>query len=260
MSRKGEMTMPPLEELLKRLKLPTISTRYADLAREAERGRWTHERYLMALAEAEVAHRDDRGRQERLKHAGFPLLKTLGDFDFRAIPHLRQPQIMELATGEWIKGKETVALLGPPGTGKTHMAIALGIAACEAGYRVKFGTASALVNSLTEAQSELRLSRMMAQLGKYDLLVLDELGYLPFTTQGAQLLFQVLADRYERGAVLFTSNLPFTRWTEVFGDQALTAALLDRLAHRIHVIEMTGTSYRFKERMKRDKGADPIDE
>lgn len=248
--------MPSLEELLKRLKLPTIAGRYSDLAREAERGRWTHERYLMALAEAEVAHRDERGRQERLKQAGFPLFKTLAGFDFSARRQLRQAQVMELAKGDWIGGKETVALLGPPGTGKTHMAIALGIAACEAGYRVKFQTASALVNMLTEAQSELRLSRMMAQLAKFDLLVLDELGYLPFTTQGAQLLFQVLADRYERGAVLFTSNLPFTRWTEVFGDQALTAALLDRLAHRIHILEMTGTSHRFKERMKKDEGGE----
>jgi len=244
--------MLSLEEHLKRLKLPTIAGRYAELARDAERGRWTHERYLMALAAAEVAHRDDRARQDRLKQAGFPLDKTLAQFDFSARPQLRQGQVADLAKGDWIRGKETVALLGPPGTGKTHLAIALGIAACEAGYRVKFQTASGLVNMLTEAQGELRMSRQLNQLSKYDLLVLDELGYLPFSAQGAQLLFQVLADRYERGSVLFTSNLPFSRWTEVFGDQALTAALLDRLAHRVHVLEMTGTSYRFKERMARD--------
>lgn len=240
-----------LKSYLKRLKLPTVAANYRRFAQEAASGNQPYERYLMALAEAEVHHRETNSERKRIAQARFPVLKGLDNFNFTTIPSLNKQAILELTQGGYIEAKENVVFVGPTGTGKTHCAIALGVAACRQGRRVRFATAAGLINELIEAQTQLRLSRIEASLLKLDLLILDEVGFVPFTKTGAELLFGVLTDRYERRSVLVTSNLDFGSWTEVFGDPRLTAALLDRLTHRCHILEFQGDSYRFKESLRR---------
>lgn len=203
----------------------------------------------------EVHHREANAERKRIAQARFPVLKGLDNFDFTAIPSLNKQVILELAQGRYIQAKENAVFAGPTGTGKTHCAIALGVAACRQGKRVRFATAAGLINELVEAQAQLRLSRLEAALLKLDLLILDEVGFVPFTKVGAELLFGVLTERYERGSVLVTTNLDFASWTEVFGDPRLTGALLDRLTHRCHIVEFQGDSYRFKESLRRKKQA-----
>jgi DNA replication protein DnaC len=233
-----------LQTYLKRLRLPTVAGNYRRFSQEASQSNQTYERYLLALAEAEVEHREANAER-------FPTLKTLDAFDFSAIPAVNKQAIVELAQGHYLDAKENVILLGPTSTGKTHCAIALGTAACRQGKRVRFATAAGLINELIEAQAQLRLSKLEAALLKLDLLVLDEVGFVPFSKLGAELLFGVLTERYERGSVLVTSNLDFASWTDIFGDARLTGALLDRLTHRAHIIEFQGDSYRFKESLRR---------
>jgi DNA replication protein DnaC len=240
-----------LQTYLKRLRLPAVAANYQRVAQEAGRTNQSYERYLLALAEAEVQQREANAERQRLGQARFPSLKTLDAFDFTAIPALSKQTIIELAQCHYLQARENIVLLGPTGTGKTHCAIALGIAACREGKRVRFVTAAGLVNELMEAKAQLRLSKLEAALSRLDLLVLDEVGFVPFTKAGAELLFGVLSDRYERGSVLLTTNLDFASWTEVFGDARLTGALLDRLTHRCHIIEFQGDSYRFKESLRR---------
>jgi DNA replication protein DnaC len=170
------------------------------------------------------------------------------------VPHLSKPKVLELARGEWIEQRSNICLLGSPGTGKTHVATALGLAACRQGKRVRFFTAAALVTQLEEAQKRYQLDRLLAQLDRADLLICDELGYLSFSRSGAELLFQVFADRYERRSLLVTSNLAFSEWGQVFQGERMTAALLDRLTHRCQIFEMNGESFRFRESMKSKKG------
>jgi DNA replication protein DnaC len=226
---------------------------YVRLAREAADADEGYEAYLLKLTELELAQRSANALANRIKAAGFPVLKDLDTYDFSVMPSLGKQKILELARGEWIEQKFNSCFIGSAGTGKTHVSIALGQAACRGGHRVRFYTAAGLVNQLEEAQKQYRLEKLLSALDRVDLLIVDELGYLSFTRAGAELLFQVFADRYERGSILITSNLPFGEWNSVFQGERMTAALLDRLTHRCHIFEMNGESYRFRESAKAAK-------
>jgi DNA replication protein DnaC len=226
---------------------------YAKLSREAAAADENYEEYLLRLTDLEVAQRSANALTARIKAAGFPVLKDLDTYDFSAMPSVPKAKIVELARGEWIEQKFNLCLLGNAGTGKTHLAIALGQAACRAGQRVRFFTAAALVNALEEAQKQYRLERFLGQLDKLDLLAIDELGYLSFSRSGAELLFQIFAERYERASILVTSNLAFSDWGSIFQGERMTAALLDRFTHRCHIFEINGESYRFRESAKAAK-------
>jgi DNA replication protein DnaC len=240
-----------LQTNLKHLRLPTIGAEFAQLARQAAGE--SHEQYLLRLTELELAARAANTLKARIHAAGFPIHKDFDTYDFTALPQLNKPKILELARGEWLAQHFNCALIGSAGTGKTHLAIALGLAACRQGRRVRFFTAANLVTRLEEAQKQYQLERFLAQLDRLDLLICDELGYLSFTRGGAELLFQVFADRYERASLLVTSNLPFGDWGQVFQGERMTAALLDRLTHHCHIFEMNGESYRFRESVKAQK-------
>ncbi|HYT87741.1 MAG TPA: IS21-like element helper ATPase IstB [Gemmataceae bacterium] len=242
-----------LRSNLKQLRLPTMHSEFEKLAREAAAANEGYEQYLLRLTELEVAARASNAVQARIRQAGFPAPKDFDTFDFTAVPSLSKPKMLELARGEWIDQRANVCLLGSPGTGKTHCAVALGLAACRLGKRVRFFTAAALVTRLEEAQKQYQLDRLLAHLDKTDLLICDELGYLSFSRAGAELLFQVFADRYERRSLLVTSNLAFSEWGQVFQGERMTAALLDRLTHRCHIFEMNSESFRFRESMKNKK-------
>ena len=234
----------------KRLKLPAFAQNYRKFAQEATQANQTHEQYLLALLEQEAIQRETNQVRRRIQVARFPILRTLDTFDFSAMPTLNKGKILELARGEYISKSENILLVGEIGTGKTHLATALALAACRQGKRVRFYTAAGLINELTEARDEKRLLRLQAQLMKQDLIVLDEVGFVPFSPQGSQLLFQFCSERYQRGSMIFTTNLEFAKWTEVFGDAQLTGALLDRITHHCHLIECHGDSYRFKQSLK----------
>jgi len=235
------------------LRLPTMLAEYAKLSREAAAADENYEEYLLRLTDLEVAQRSANALTARIKAAGFPVLKDLDTYDFSAMPSVPKAKVVELARGEWIEQKFNLCLLGNAGTGKTHLAIALCQAACRAGKRVRFFTAAALVNALEEAQKQYRLERFLGQLDKLDLLAIDELGYLSFSRGGAELLFQIFADRYERASILVTSNLAFSDWGSIFQGERMTAALLDRFTHRCHIFEINGESYRFRESAKAAK-------
>jgi DNA replication protein DnaC len=239
---------------LKQLKLPAIGGEFEKLAREAAAANEGYEQYLLRLTELEVAARASNAVQARVRQAGFPVHKDFDTFDFTAVPSLSKPKVLELARGEWIEQRSNICLIGSPGTGKTHVATALGLAACRQGQRVRFVTAAKLVTRLEEAQKQYQLDRLLAQLDRADLLICDELGYLSLGRGGAELLFRVFADRYERRSLLVTSNLPFSEWGQVFQGERMTAALLDRLTHRCHILEMNGESFRFRESMKSKRG------
>ncbi|QDT88790.1 DNA replication protein DnaC [Gimesia algae] len=223
------------------------------MAHEAANSNQTFEQYLLQLTELEVAARSTNALTSRIKQAQFPVEKGLEDYDFAAMKSVNKQKVLELARGEWVRQHTNLCLLGQPGTGKTHLAIALGLAACREGIRTKFFTAAALVNQLETAQQQYSLERLLNRLDKLDLLIVDELGYLSFSRAGAELLFQVFADRYERRSLLITSNLAFSDWGQIFQGERMTAALLDRLTHHCEIFEMNGESYRFKESMKQKK-------
>lgn len=237
--------------LLRQLRLPTVVTNYRKFAQEAAHTRQPYEEYLLALLEHEVDQRDVNRRKRRVLEARFPVVRTLDEFDFQAIPSVSQTKVLKLARGEYLEHRENVALVGSIGTGKTHVAIALGLAACEQGHRVRFFTAAGLINDLLEAEEAHRLSRLEAWLNKQDLIIIDEVGFVPFSQRGAQMLFTFISQRYLRGSLIITSNLAFAEWTEVFGDPRLTSALLDRLTHRCHILEFAGESYRFRQSLQR---------
>jgi DNA replication protein DnaC len=245
-----------LKANLKQLKLPTMLAEWEKLAREAADRDESYDAYLLRLTELEVATRSANALAARIRAAGFPVLKDFDTFDFTATPGLPKQKVLELARGEWIDQHVNCCLIGGSGTGKTHAATALGLALCRLGKRVKFVTAAGLVTQLEEAQQQHRLERSLTQLDRIDLLIVDELGYLSFSRAGAELLFQVFADRYERRSLLITSNLPFGEWGQVFQGERMTAALLDRLTHKCHIFEMNGESYRFRESMKAKKDRD----
>jgi len=234
----------------KRLKLPTFIQHYRKLAQEAAQANQTFEQYLLALLEQEALQREANQERRRLHAARFPILRTFDTFDFAALPTLNKVKVLELARGDYLTQRENILFVGEIGTGKTHLATALGIAACRQGKRVRFYTAAGLVNELIEARDERRLLRLQAQLMKQDLIVLDEVGFVPFSTQGSQLLFQFCSERYQRGSMILTTNLEFSKWSEVFGDPQLTGALLDRITHHCHIVECHGDSYRFKQSLK----------
>lgn len=253
-----ETTVPPqvlLGHHLKSLKLPTFAREYEKVAAECVRAQVDYPRYLLRLCELERIDRDRRNMERRIRQARFPQTKSLDTFDFKAIPSLNKSLVLELARGEWIERRENCIALGPAGTGKTHTALALGLAACQKNYSVLFVTAAALVHELMEARDERRLRALQKQLARVHLLIVDELGYVPFTAVGSELLFEVISRRYENGATLVTSNLPFDEWTSVFGSERLTGALLDRLTHHVHILEMNGESYRLAASKKRTRKA-----
>jgi len=242
-----------LKNNLKTLRLPTMLAEFAKLSREAADADESYEQYLLRLSEMEVATRSANAIGARIKAAGFPVLKDLETYDFSVTPALNKQKVLELARGEWIEQHFNACLIGNAGTGKTHLATALGQSACRQNKRVRFFTAAGLVTALEEAQKQYRLDRLLAHLDKADLLIVDELGYLSFSRAGAELLFQVFADRYERGSILITSNLPFGEWGQIFQGERMTAALLDRFTHRCHIFEMNGESFRFRESSKQAK-------
>ena len=239
-----------LKTNLRQLKLPTMLAEHEKLARDAASRNEAYEQFLLQLTELEVATRTANAIATRIKTAGFPVIKEFDTFDFTAVPALPKQKLLELARRDWIDQHYNVCLIGGSGTGKTHVATAIGLSLCRIGLRVKFTTAANLVNELESAQQQHRLDRMLARLDRIDLLVVDELGYLSFSRSGAELLFQVFADRYERKSLLITSNLPFGEWVTIFQGERMTAALLDRLTHQCHIFEMNGESYRFRESMK----------
>ncbi len=239
---------------LKSLKLPTFLREYQKLARLCSTEGVDHVGYLSRLAELEMIERDRRKVERRIKAARFPVVKSLDSFDFAAIPKLNKLQVLELARCEWIERRENVIALGPSGTGKTHVALGLGLAACQKGMSVGFTTASALVSEMMEARDERRLLRLQKQMGGYQLLIIDELGFVPLSKTGAELLFELISQRYERGATLITSNLPFDEWTETLGSERLTGALLDRVTHHVSILEMNGDSYRLAQSRARKAG------
>jgi DNA replication protein DnaC len=236
---------------LKALKLPTFLREHDKLARQCAAEGADHPTYLLRLAELELLDRERRLVDRRIRQARFPAVKSLDSFDFAAIPSLNKMLVLELARGEYVERRENVIALGNSGTGKSHVALGLGLAACQKGLTVGFTTAAALVHELLEARDERRLLRLQKQLAGYKLLIIDELGYVPLSTTGAELLFEVFSRRYERGSVLVTSNLPFDEWTSVLGAERLTGALLDRLTHHVHILEMNGDSYRLKASRRR---------
>ena len=233
-----------LAHYLKTLKLPTFQREYQKLARLCAAEGFDHVGYLFRLSEREMIERDRRKVERRIKAAKFPVVKSLDSFDFAAIPKLNKMQVLELARCEWIERRDNVIALGPSGTGKTHVALGLGLAACQKGLSVGFTTASALVSEMMEARDERRLLRFQKQMAAYQLLIIDELGFVPLSKTGAELLFELISQRYERGATLITSNLPFDEWTETLGSERLTGALLDRITHHVNILAMNGDSYR----------------
>jgi DNA replication protein DnaC len=244
-----------LDHHLKTLKLPTFLREYSKVARQCAAEGLDHVQFLARLVELELIDRERRMIERRIKAARFPAVKSLDSFDFKAIPSLNKMQVLELARCEWIERRENVIALGPSGTGKTHIALGLGLAACQKGLAVGFTTAAALVHELMEARDERRLLRLQKQLVRHKLLIIDELGFVPLSKTGAELLFETISQRYEQGAILITSNLPFDEWTETFGSERLTGALLDRLTHHVNILEMNGESYRLSQSRSRKKNA-----
>jgi len=242
-----------LDHHLKTLKLPTFLREYGKLARQCAAEELDHVQFLARLVELELIDRERRMIEWRIKAARFPAVKSIDSFDFKAIPSLNKMQVLELARCEWIERRENVIALGPSGTGKTHIALGLGLAACQKGLAVGFTTAAALVHELMEARDERRLLRLQKQLVRQKLLIIDELGFVPLSKTGAELLFETISQRYEQGAILITSNLPFDEWTETFGSERLTGALLDRLTHHVNILEMNGESYRLSQSRARNK-------
>lgn len=240
-----------LQAAFKSLRLSGAAKQYHALARQATEQGQSYADFLLALLDAEVIQREVNRRKRLLRQARFPITYTLESYDFSAVPSLSKQKVLELARGEFIRNAENAVLVGEIGTGKTHVATALGYAACELGYKVRFFTATALINQLIEAQEAQQLSRLENSLLKQHLLIIDELGFVPFSQQGAQLLFSIISQRYRRGSVLITTNLPFTEWTQVFDDPRLLGALLDRLTHTCHILEFAAESYRFRQSQAR---------
>lgn len=250
----ADATIDLLKAHLRQLRLPTMGAEFEKLARDAAATNQTFVQFLLRLTELELATRAANAVASRIKNAGFPVLKDFDTYDFSVMPGLSKPKVLELARCEWIAQKFNCCLIGGQGTGKTHLAIALGQAACRAGLRVGFVTAAELVNRLEKAQKYYTLDRLLGQLERTHLLICDELGYVSLSRGGVELLFRIFAERYERASMLVTSNLPFGEWNQVFQGERMTGALLDRLTHHCHVLEMNGESYRFREAMRSKKG------
>jgi DNA replication protein DnaC len=243
--------------LCRALKAPSLAAAVGRLGERARAEGWSHEEFLTACLEREVAARQDHGGEARIRSARFPARKTLEDFDFAFQRSIRRDSIAHLATLDFTAEANNVVFLGPPGTGKTHLAIGLGIRACQAGHRVAFATAAEWVDRLGDAHAKGKLHEELTRLGRIPLLVIDEVGYVPFEAEAANLFFQLVSSRYERASVVVTSNKPFGRWGEVFGDDTVAAAMIDRLVHHAEVVSLRGDSYRLKDR---DLGRVPSDQ
>jgi DNA replication protein DnaC len=249
-----------VREECKLLRLPTVAAHCERLAAEAVRERHTHLRFLDALLSVELEEREGSAVARRLKEAHLPRLKTLEEFDFSKAPRLSATQIVSLSAGGYLEKCEPVLFLGECGTGKTHLATGLCVAACRQRKRVRFTSAAGLVNELLEAQHDNQLSRALLRWSRYDLICIDELGYVPLVELGTELLFQVISERAERSAVMITTNLPFSEWTQVFTNARLCKALLDRLTDRAHIIETGGESYRFRRTLDRTRDRRPMED
>ncbi len=247
----GMKTM--LMENLRSLNLSTMIKNFDNIHRQAKENKQGYDEFLLNLTEIEVSIRKENGYKRRIREASFPLQKPLETFDFESAPDLDVRLIKELTENEYIKNHQNIIFLGKSGTGKTHLATALGMEACSNGIRTKFVTGCGLINELIEARTEKILGRVLKKYSNYGLLIIDELGYVPFSKEGAELLFQVLAERHERKSVIITTNKGFGDWTEIFGDTTLTAALLDRVTHKAHIINCSWESYRLKETLKSKK-------
>lgn len=244
-----------LEHHLKFLKLPTMKNEYNVVAARCAKDNSDYATYLLRLTEREVVERQHRAMERRIRAAKFPILKTIDSFNFKAQPSIKEALIKQLLNGEFMAKSENVILIGNSGTGKTHLATAIGFAACAAGRKVQFYSVTNLVTQLLEKREQRQLERFQKQLEKQDLLILDELGYVPFTKAGAELLFEVVSRAYERTSLIITTNLPFAEWIEVTGNERLTGAMLDRLTHKVHMIEANGESFRLKEAKRRRDSA-----
>jgi DNA replication protein DnaC len=234
--------------LTRALKAPSLREAAGRLAERARVESWTHEEFLAACLQREVAAREAHGGEGRIRQAHFPARKSLEEFDFDHARGLKREQVAHLGTLDFVAARENVVFLGPPGTGKTHLAIGLSIRACQAGHRVAFATAAQWVARLADAHTAGRLQAELVRLGRYPLLVIDEVGYIPFEAEAANLFFQLVSARYERASLIVTSNKPFGRWGEVFGDDVVAAAMIDRLVHHADVVALKGDSYRLKDR------------
>lgn len=242
-----------LEHHLKALKLPTVLREYVPVAAACGQEKADYATYLLRLTERELLDRERRAADRRLQAARLPVVKTLDTFAFASQPSVNEALVRELMRGQYIADRENVLIVGNSGTGKTHLATALAFAACAQGRKVRFYTVTQLVRLLLETREDRSLQRLMSQIESQHLLVLDELGYVPFTKVGAELLFEVVSRAYERFSLIVTTNLPFEQWTEVLGSERLTGALLDRLTHKVHIIEANGESFRLQEAMLRQK-------
>lgn len=240
-----------LIENLKKLRLSTMIRNLEALIRQAKQEKLSYEEFLLNLSEAEVQARQENGRKRRLREAKFPILKPMETFKFDAAPELDVRLMKELSECDYVKKNRNIVFVGKSGTGKTHLATALGMEACKHAIRTRFVTGCGLANELIEARDEKVLGRAVKRYAGYGLLIIDELGYVPFSKEGAQLIFQILAERHERKPVIITTNMGFGDWTQIFGDPSMTAALLDRVTHKAHVINCSWDSYRLKETLKR---------
>lgn len=251
MSRAPQIVEEQLLAELRLLKLPAIARIFQETGRRARQEGWTQEEYLLELLQQEGRSRLDNVAKARIREAAFPQHKTLSQFDFSLQPELSRDRLIRLSRCEWVKSCQAILLVGPVGTGKTHLGIALGLEAAQRRHRVRFYRAEELVRLLSEAKGEGEVTKWMKKLEKVDVLVLDELGFIPFDRTGAELLFNVLVQRYQRRATVLTSNLAFSEWGRVFGDEKLTAALLDRLAENAEVLTTSGSSYRMKRSLEK---------
>lgn len=242
-----------LKHHLEKLRLPTIRREWESAAAACAAAGSDYGDFLLQLTERELIEREQRATQRRIKSAKFPVIKTLENFEFAAQPSINETLVRQLANCEYLDARENVLMIGNSGTGKSHLAIALGFAACSQGKRVRFWSATTLVTHMLELREQRDLKRFLNQMGKHELIIIDELGYVPFSKTGAELLFEIISRAYERLSLILTTNLPFEQWTEVMGSERLTGATLDRLTHRVHIIEANGESYRLKDARKRRK-------